>query len=562
MGSDTGSADNTAIHIVIDRPLRNTCARHISENMGNQSAERNREFFDSLYTRLRLSEVSNINDYNRFLLIRKISKMLELVLLIKRQNNSDHNVYEFLRSVTKAADRLYKHTVGRVINYLKSNKEAIFSENQPDCELKSASLDFIIECKTGIDDYPLYKYLCRNCPHLIICRFDELSYVFKKYKDLFLELFPSGRIDLQNKREAQVILKIWTKEYCKQDSRFRQSAEKYAAELYQDAEALGERLSFDNVIEIAPLIEAIGSFLNTAKSTKANYYAKYLGRAENLKRKCFYHNVKIFMGVFKLPSVELWKASQNPKLLDLTHFIHKVSHKKISYLSLVKKPSSSTDVCSGDKSSFRTAERLEYNKSAIFLEILSDKTALDDYSRLVSRAVHDVSVKISQEKGELEKDAVLLRGMLRSAAENINEPGLEQKISCYSASVFLCSLTDKLLRLFYLCLKKDKEYIPAGKMTLGRLLNKSSEDFDEAFDNDHLRGLAYFLVTVTGAQQGKNYRNSLAHWASGMSPDDMNPILTASLLWIFTDVLNSVHLYFASQTKEDPAADKSGDCHD
>lgn len=205
---------------------------------------------------------------------------------------------------------------------------------------------------------------------------------------------------------------------------------------------------------------------------------------------------------------------------------------------------------------------MELYKTIIFLQILGDKTALDDYSRLVIRAVHDISVKISQKKGELEKDTGLLLGMLRSVAKNIDEPGQEQKIYCYSSSVFLCSLTDKLLRLFYLCLKKDKEYIPAGITTLGRLLNENNKDFEKVFGSDHLFLLAYFLVTVTGAQQGKNYRNSLAHWASGMSPDDMNPILTASLMWIFTDVLNSVHLYFDSQAKEDPAADKSEDSHD
>ena len=560
MGSDMGSADNSAIHIVIDRPLRNTCARHISENMGNQSAERSKEFFDSLYAMLQLSKVDNIRDYHFFLLIRKLSKMLKLVPKIKHKNNSDQNIAEFLRSITKAA-KLYKQTRDMAISYLILKKDYIFSENQPDCELKSDSLDFIIECKREIDDYPLYKYLCQECSHLIISRFDELSYVFNKYNDLFFELFPSGHIDLQNMAEAQAVLKIWAKEYCKENSQFRQSAKKYAAALYQDAEALGERLSFDNVIEIAPLIEAIGSFLNEVQSPKANCFSKYEGKTENLKRKCFYHNVKIFMGISKIPHIEMWKASLDQKLLDLTHFINAVSNENKSYLSLIKDASNTYGDC-GNSSSFRTADSLECYKTILFFELLGDKAALDDYSSFVSRAVHDVSVKISQEKGELEKDAVLLLGMLRSAAGNINEPGLEQEISCYSASVFLCSLTDKLLRLFYLSLKKDKKYIPAGKTTLGRLLNNKDEDLEKAFDSDHQLGLAYFLVTVTGIQVGKNYRNSLAHWASGMSPEDMNPILTASLLWIFTDVLNSVHLYFDSQTKVNPTADESVDCHD
>mgnify|MGYP003470544743 CR=1 FL=1 len=59
--------------------------------------------------------------------------------------------------------------------------------------------------------------------------------------------------------------------------------------------------------------------------------------------------------------------------------------------------------------------------------------------------------------------------------------------------------------------------------------------------------LAYFLIRIPETNIGKNYRNRLAHWADGMTPEDMDPALTSGLLWIFTDVLNSVFLYFECQ---------------
>lgn len=61
---------------------------------------------------------------------------------------------------------------------------------------------------------------------------------------------------------------------------------------------------------------------------------------------------------------------------------------------------------------------------------------------------------------------------------------------------------------------------------------------------DHRKGLAYFLSSVRGMKDCRSYRNKLAHWLSVLTPKSMKPDLALRLIWLFTDVLNSVYLYF------------------
>lgn len=42
--------------------------------------------------------------------------------------------------------------------------------------------------------------------------------------------------------------------------------------------------------------------------------------------------------------------------------------------------------------------------------------------------------------------------------------------------MFICALSEKLLRLFYMSLIKDSLYVPINKATLGDLLSESNDD--------------------------------------------------------------------------------------
>lgn len=176
---------------------------------------------------------------------------------------------------------------------------------------------------------------------------------------------------------------------------------------------------------------------------------------------------------------------------------------------------------------------------------------LGNYLNNVLSEVRFISEKLSVQGNELEKDAGMLFSMLKAVASKIAEPGPEQQMFCYTSSIFLCSLIEKLLRLFnnYLCQSCRSDETPPSDVTLNGLLdaNSSQSFLKTAFELDYLQMLAYFLIRIPETNIGKNYRNRLAHWADGMTPEDMKPALTSGLLWIFTDVLNSVFLYFESQ---------------
>ena len=114
---------------------------------------------------------------------------------------------------------------------------------------------------------------------------------------------------------------------------------------------------------------------------------------------------------------------------------------------------------------------------------------------------------------------------------------------CYGPAMFICTLTEKILRLVYIDLLKDKTYIPVSNTTLGQLLNINNQEFVKIFEVDYLKNINYFFCSEEKKKIGKNYRNSLAHW-SGMSKEMLNDTFVAGLMYLYTDVLNSLFWFF------------------
>ena len=114
---------------------------------------------------------------------------------------------------------------------------------------------------------------------------------------------------------------------------------------------------------------------------------------------------------------------------------------------------------------------------------------------------------------------------------------------CYGAAMFICALTEKLLRTLYVYLMKDKMYVPLSSATLGALLSPNNQEMVNIFGEDHLKSLSFFLCTVGDKKIGMNYRNALAHWI-GLRDRDINSMLVAKLFYLYTDVINTIYLYF------------------
>lgn len=562
MDSEIGSVKSFLNKNNIHIALTYSGADDFSANLDIQCIENKSELFDGLFARYQSCTVGDLNTYYYFILIRKISKMKELVPLI-----ADHGCAELLKRITDEADNNFKQKKGSAVTFINGHKDDIFGHQQPDFEIKYASLDFMIECLAGID-YSVFKYLCRNCASLIIDRFDDqllkaISRDPEKKKALFCSLFPSGRLDLVNSLGLQPVLDIWRHEHSKKDSPLRTVIEKYADELFGNVESLCKAMSGENVLNIESVVKPVSLFLNAIKSPKANILSEYVKRMEELKTEYFTHKASFIGFNLPAPKIERWKSMQDSelKLLVLTHK-HDDSKKYESYLNEKIQSSPLTDICFAGIPSddFFTPSYQQYLSllecfhSTVFGEILNDPAAFVDYSRLLRSAVRSVSASMNLSGNELEDDLDMLLAMLSSVAENITVKGQKLEILCYGSSMFLCSFTEKILRLFYRFLVKGTVYIPSG-ITLSGLLKIGNADLVMAFGCTHVRCLAYFLIKTPDSRIGRNYRNSLAHWASGMRPGEMTPGLTSCLLWLFTDVVNSVALYFDRQSNQKAPGD-------
>ncbi len=103
-------------------------------------------------------------------------------------------------------------------------------------------------------------------------------------------------------------------------------------------------------------------------------------------------------------------------------------------------------------------------------------------------------------------------------------------------------MIEKLLRLIYLHLAKDKKYVPSS-ITLGPLLSDSNEELRKLFGTPYIRNLSFFLSkTGNGQEIGRDYRNRFVHYID-ISNEMLTIQFTSQILYLFLDVLNTVFLY-------------------
>ena len=184
--------------------------------------------------------------------------------------------------------------------------------------------------------------------------------------------------------------------------------------------------------------------------------------------------------------------------------------------------------------------------NAIFIEILCDKEALKIYLEKLNYFVLFICKKTSIDTENLQQDTELLLNTIQLVAQNMNNNEMTLRPLCYGASMYCSALTEKLLRIFYRYLVKYETYIPVYQITLEKLLDtKQADKLASAFGENHIKNLSFFLRQVNGV--GENIRNSLAH-LSGISTEKFTPIFVAKVLWLFTDVLNTIFWYIFLET--------------
>lgn len=169
------------IHLVLRSSLFKNSP--YAQDMDGRSLIDNMDILQSLLIDIQLTAVTDENALYSFLLARNIFQMQGLVSETEKWSLSAildyvadkaRDAYDNCKLKDSAADYITHHE--RDIFQVPEPDAGV--KSQPDAELEYASLDFIIERKAGIKDEDFFKYLCQNCPDLIVYRFDELGYVF------------------------------------------------------------------------------------------------------------------------------------------------------------------------------------------------------------------------------------------------------------------------------------------------------------------------------------------------------------------------------------------------
>ena len=507
----------------------------------------NKELFSKFYELFPLTKIECIDDYFVFLLTKKFIDLEELIPDIATEENKKI-VQQLVESAKNNCDIINN---GDIIKYINKDYNRLFDDVLYTYDVPFITLNYITKFITGIKT-EVIEFLITNHGNLIINNFDSFEKWFEKNPDSFEKLFPSKKYADYDVLHFDRVLDIWEYIYKKEKTNLKKHLNAIIPAINKDIEQMAENANEDTIINVDTTIREFNAFLIAISSPLANGFSKYLKKSKMLMAQYLEKHGHIYE--YRIPVKEmadLWQKAESweIRLISLTHS-GDVNHDVVSRLSLLEHQShpfldlakSNIPTNSYFTSSFQQNLGTEISMySAFFQHIITDSDLIKDYVNLLSSATNYISEQM--EDDELNDDVAFLFDNIVLLANNLKTSINTIRLLCYSSSMFLCSLTEKILRVFYKYLLKDIIYVPTKKATLGILINENNKELLSIFGNDHIKNLSYFLLSVQPDEIGHDLRNRLAHW-SNINKDNMTLSQVAELLYLFTDVLNTIFIYF------------------
>ena len=517
----------------------------------------NAPFFDSFYANYPLEGIENINDYIIYLFSLKFRALVEMVPLLLQEDHKD--IITALSEKANNACAAIK--TGDVIKFINSHIEEIFTLENHLYDIRDVTLELIKKYATGIKPN-VYAYLCSEHYYLVIDNFDLFFKVIKSDPSLFEKIYPTGHLsDLQERRFKET-LDIFSSILQSDNEDLKTLVNDRIAVLCVDIEALIPSITGENVMMNEGIVREFTSFLQHIKHPKANDFVIHYKAVEEILFKRIQETGQ--HSQYEIPVgeiIEHFTKTENwmLRLLSLTHSYVPNSNPPAfkSRLNFARDETHHLmDFCSSNiptDSYFTRSHQMMLGVHAsvgagTMVGIMSRPEVYEDYAKLIMSAVIFISEQMQREDEHLFDDWVLLDRMLQTIIAN-RELGVESiQTLCYSAAMFTCSLMEKILRLFYVDKVKGKIYVPVEHATLGQLLTENNAEIVNTFDPIHTKHLAFFMLKCGDKKIGHNYRNRLAHWTE-IKNASLTISLVAELLWLFTDVLNTVFAYYLEQIK-------------
>lgn len=510
----------------------------------------NVSFFDAFYTNYSIETIGTLNDYIIYLFLLKFRALEEILPLLQQDEHK-----EVVSKLSQKAS-IICNTVdtGNIVRFINTHIEEIFEIENHLHDIRDVTLELIKKYSTGID-YSVYTYLCSNHYYLVIGNFDSFFKIIKSDPTLFEKIYPTGRLsDLQERRFKET-LDIFASILCGASKELKTLVNERVSVLCADVESLVSTITEDNVMLCEGTVREFLSFLKQIKHPKANDFDIHYKTVEkvlfNKIHKSGQHSqyeIPVEEIIQHFSSIENWAA----RLISLTHSHVPSSGDLKSRLSFERDDThslmdlGSTNIPTDGYFTFSHQMMLSVHASVgagTMVGIISRPEVYQDYAKLVMSAILFISEQMQREDEHLFHDWVLLDRMLKTIMANREMDAESIQPLCYSAAMFTCSFTEKMLRLFYVDKVKDQLYVPVDKATLGQLLTESNTVMVDTFDLIHIKHLAFFLSKCGDKKIGHNYRNRIAHWTE-MENSNLTISLVAELLWLFTDVLNTIFAHY------------------
>lgn len=531
--------------------LRNFSAQDLSTGWEVKTIVENQDIFDDLYFRFPLTGILSLDDYYLYLFSLKLASMSEIVPALLQDEHKT-----FIIKLSKCAEKATTAIgPGDVIKFINRSIQDIFDEVDKEetlYDIQFVTLDIIAKYSNGISR-SVFDFLCKDYGYLLIDRFDQFEKTFEQYPNLFESIYPTGYLEEINPFRLEKTLDVWCYIIRKEKSNLKEIIEKRIDVLAKDVKKLSETATIDNIIQVEGTIQKFHLFLQRIQSPVANEFAIYAKAAAELLSKNILERGQTFQ--YEIPVEEIisrWKEKENweVRLLSITHDLNPGEDALACVSRLSREPEAkhslldivSTNVPKDDfftMSHQQTLSVIATLGTGTMIGIVRSQDTLIDYLNLVASAVTLIIKQLDAEGEQLQHDFEMLSALLQIVANNL---GINNDVlhgMCYGTSMFICALSEKLLRILYMHLAKDEKYIPINKATLGELLVVSNSYILDVFGENHIKNLSFFLQRNTLSNVGHNIRNSLAHW-SNISVSAMTPFFVAQMLWVFTDILNTV----------------------
>ncbi len=497
-----------------------------------------------------LEDISSLDNYIDYLCLKKIMSLADY--LINIPVSKDKVKLESLIEVSKV--HYNKIVKGQVIKFINNNYRELLEDND-DHKYFAVTYELCSNYQNGINN-DVMLFLINSHSYKLFDDYDKWNKKIEKDEALYSALFSDNIIKENLDMRASIIYNVVSS---LKDRNIPKIASiinhvidlviDYGTELYNT-------LNVDNVMLLQRKITGVSDFLKRLKHPKTNIFVEYEQKADDVLSEYLKEHGHIFKEEANISKIRDFLNSNQEdtlKLLSLTHSLKG----DMSANGLLNNPPSdkksiadlvSTNIKTDNYFTFTHQMNIEayLGFGAATMNILiSDEQLFAKSAQWYCLYINTIMEKCEYDSKELRDDFELLFQMLQNIFWGSDKDNQLLKSSlCYGGATFICAFSEKIMRIVYKQLKREIEYIPIEKITMGQLLSDGNPLYKEIFGENQLKHFRYFFISDGEKKIGLNLRNNLAHW-SNMKPQQLNRDLVLKLMYLLTCIINSLFYHLA-----------------